>query len=59
MQLDSEGRIESYEIVEGVIRSAARMTYTEVHAILEGDARPARVMPPWFPTSSGCGNSPG
>ena len=38
MQLDSGGRIESYEIVEGVIRSAARMTYTEVHAILEGDA---------------------
>jgi ribonuclease R len=37
MQLDAEGRIESYEIVEGVIRSAARMTYTEVHAILEGD----------------------
>ena len=38
MQLDGEGRIESYEIVEGVIRSAARMTYTEVHAILDGDA---------------------
>jgi ribonuclease R len=38
MQLDSDGRIESYEIVEGAIRSAARMTYTEVHAILEGDA---------------------
>ncbi|MGD0094950.1 MAG: VacB/RNase II family 3'-5' exoribonuclease [Terracidiphilus sp.] len=38
MQLDSGGRIESYEIVEGVIRSAARMTYTAVHAILEGDA---------------------
>jgi ribonuclease R len=38
MQLDAEGRIESYEIVEGVIRSAARMTYTEVHAILKGDA---------------------
>ena len=37
MQLDAGGRIESYEIVEGVIRSAARMTYTEVHAILEGD----------------------
>jgi ribonuclease R len=37
MQLDADGRIESYEIVEGVIRSAARMTYTEVHAILEGD----------------------
>jgi ribonuclease R len=38
MQLDADARIESYEIVEGVIRSAARMTYTEVHAILEGDA---------------------
>ena len=37
MQLNSAGRIESYEILEGVIRSAARMTYTEVHAILEGD----------------------
>jgi ribonuclease R len=38
MQLDATGRITSYEIVEGVIRSAARMTYTEVHAILEGDS---------------------
>ncbi|MGA7342961.1 MAG: VacB/RNase II family 3'-5' exoribonuclease [Terracidiphilus sp.] len=37
MQLDAAGRIESYEIAEGVIRSAARMTYTAVHAILEGD----------------------
>ncbi len=39
MQLDTEGRIESYEIVEGVIRSAARMTYTAVQSILDsGDA---------------------
>jgi ribonuclease R len=38
MQLDAAGRIESFEIVEGVIRSAARMTYTEVHAIIQGDA---------------------
>jgi ribonuclease R len=38
MQLDPGGRMESYEIIEGVIRSAARMTYTEVHAILENDA---------------------
>jgi ribonuclease R len=37
MQLDAGGRIESYEIGEGVIRSAARMTYTKIHAILEGD----------------------
>ena len=49
MQLDSDGRIESYEIVEGVIRSAERMTYTAVHAILEGDietrARYATMVP--------------
>jgi ribonuclease R len=49
MQLDADGRIESYEIVEGVIRSAARMTYTEVHAILEDDvevrARYAALVP--------------
>ena len=38
IQLDTNGRITSCEIVEGVIRSAARMTYMEVHAILEGDA---------------------
>ncbi|HEX3893811.1 MAG TPA: VacB/RNase II family 3'-5' exoribonuclease [Terracidiphilus sp.] len=37
MQLDREGRVESWEIAEGVIRSAARMTYTKVHGILEGD----------------------
>jgi ribonuclease R len=49
MQLDASARIESYEIVEGVIRSAARMTYTEVHAILERDeetrARYAELVP--------------
>jgi ribonuclease R len=38
MQLDATARIESFEIVEGVICSAARMTYSDVHAILEGDA---------------------
>src|SRR5580658_5337976 len=30
MQLDPAGNIESFEVVEGVIRSAARMTYTAV-----------------------------
>ncbi len=40
MQLDSAGRIESFEILEGVIRSAARMTYTEVSAVIDPtDAR--------------------
>ena len=37
MHLTADARMESYQIVEGVIRSAARMTYTEVHKILEGD----------------------
>jgi len=37
MQLSSNGRVESFEIVEGVIRSAERMTYTDVHAILDGN----------------------
>jgi ribonuclease R len=49
MQLDADARIESYEIVEGVIRSTARMTYTDVHKILEGDeetrARYAELVP--------------
>jgi ribonuclease R len=40
IQLDDEGRIESYEIVEGAIRSAARMTYTAVQAILNGELDP-------------------
>ena len=38
MRLSEDARIESFEVVEGVIRSAARMTYTEVFKILEGDA---------------------
>ena len=38
MQLTADARVESYEVVEGVIRSAERMTYTAVSAILDGDA---------------------
>jgi ribonuclease R len=38
MRLTPDARMESFEILEGVIRSAARMTYNEVHSILEGDA---------------------
>jgi ribonuclease R len=37
MQLDRDANILGYEIAEGVISSAARMTYTKVHLILEGD----------------------
>jgi ribonuclease R len=62
MQLDPEARIESYEICEGVIASAARMTYTKVQAILEGidQTRAAypgapgdrSSSPRWFPEST-------
>ena len=37
MQLGPDGAVLSYEISEGVIRSARRMTYTQVHNILHGD----------------------
>jgi ribonuclease R len=39
MEIDHQGEIVGYEVNEGVIRSAERMTYTAVHAILEGDAK--------------------
>ncbi len=38
MRIDSRGEIVGYELCEGVIRSAERMTYTAVNAVLEGDA---------------------
>ena len=37
MEIDHAGEIVGYELHEGVIRSAARMTYNEVQAILDGD----------------------
>ena len=38
MQIDPHGEIVGYEVCEGVIRSAERMTYTAVNAVIEGDA---------------------
>jgi ribonuclease R len=38
MEIDHQGEIVGYEINAGVIRSADRMTYTAVNAVLEGDA---------------------
>jgi ribonuclease R len=38
MQIDHHGAVVSYELCEGVIRSAERMTYTAVNAVLKGDA---------------------
>ncbi|HEX6505623.1 MAG TPA: RNB domain-containing ribonuclease [Terriglobales bacterium] len=38
MEIDRQGDVVGYEISEGVIRSAERMTYTDVNLCLEGDA---------------------
>jgi ribonuclease R len=38
MNIDHRGEILGYELSEGIIRSAERMTYTDVNAVLEGDA---------------------
>ncbi|GGH03791.1 ribonuclease R family protein [Silvibacterium dinghuense] len=37
MNIDPSGNVVDYEVTEGVIRSARRMTYTQVHKILDGD----------------------
>jgi ribonuclease R len=38
MEMDHQGEVLGYEVNEGVIRSAERMTYTAVNAVIEGDA---------------------
>jgi ribonuclease R len=42
MEIDHQGEIAGYEINEGVIRSANRMTYTAVNAVIEGDGAARR-----------------
>ena len=37
MEIDHQGELVSYEVGEGVIRSAERITYTDVNLCLEGD----------------------
>ncbi len=42
MEIDHQGEIADYEVNEGVIRSANRMTYTAVNAVIEGDGATRR-----------------
>lgn len=42
MEIDDAGEVVRYEIHDGVIHSDARMTYTEVDAVLSEPASPAR-----------------
>jgi ribonuclease R len=37
MEIDHQGEIVHFELSEGIIRSAERMTYTDVNLVLEGD----------------------
>jgi ribonuclease R len=50
MEIDPRGEIAGYELCEGVIRSAERMTYTAVNAVIEGDAATRERYAPLVPT---------
>ena len=50
MQIDPRGEILGCELSEGIIRSAERMTYTAVNAVLEGDAAMRERYAPLVPT---------
>jgi ribonuclease R len=49
MRIDPQGEILDYEVTEGAIRSARRMTYTQVHAIIEGDVEARAQFAPLVP----------
>jgi ribonuclease R len=49
MEIDHRGEVVGCEVNEGVIRSAERMTYTAVNAILEGDDNQRKRYAPLVP----------
>jgi ribonuclease R len=49
MEIDHRGEIAGYELCEGIIRSAERMTYTAVNAALEGDDATSQRYAPLVP----------
>ncbi|MFT4113539.1 ribonuclease R family protein [Silvibacterium sp.] len=49
MNIDPSGNVVDYEVTEGVIRSARRMTYTQVHKILDGDEATRAEFAPLVP----------
>ena len=56
MEIDGRGEVLGYEVCEGIIRSARRMTYTQVQACdLDGECgRRARSLRSWCRSLSGC-----
>ncbi len=49
MEIDHRGEILGYEVCEGILRSARRMTYTQVQAILDGDEATRNEFEPLVP----------
>lgn len=49
LRIDRQGKLRRYELYPGVMRSAARCTYTEVHRVLAGEDVPHRnAFRPYF-----------
>jgi ribonuclease R len=46
MEIDPHGEVAFYELAEGVIRSAQRMTYTDVNAVIEAGKKDHGPQPP-------------
>ena len=49
MRMDAAGAVTGYEVCEGVIRSARRMTYTQVAAVLDGEEAACAEFAPLVP----------
>ena len=49
MRIDADGNVLGYEVGEGIIRSARRMTYTAVQKILDGDVAMCAEYAPLVP----------
>ena len=49
MRIDAAGAVTGYQVCEGVIRSARRMTYTQVAAVLDGEQAACAEFEPLVP----------
>ncbi len=49
MEIDAQGEVLGFEVCEGILRSARRMTYTQIQAILDGDAATRAEFAPLVP----------
>jgi ribonuclease R len=49
MEVDPRGEVLGYEVCEGIIRSAKRMTYTQIQNVIDGDAAARTEFAPLVP----------